>query len=257
MQERLNESLYRIANEPVLSYPFQHFFVEDVLPEDVYDRIHANWPAPESFLNYEEAKNPEQERFYFPLEPERLAKLPAEPRAFWNGIRAWLMSPDLRRIALGKYQPQVDVLLSNVFGVPIGDDVIGSYTKYALSLVWDISGYALLPHADDPRVIFNFLFYLPAPGEESAFGTSIYLPKDRNFLSSGEARHQRHEFEHVSTYPFKRNAMFSFMRTARSFHGVEPVTGEDSVRRLILFSIRIDEEMMPDRADEVAELVPA
>ncbi len=158
---------------------------------------------------------------------------------------------------LGKYQPNVDILLSNVCGMPIGGDVVGSYTKYALSLVWDISGYALLPHADDPRVIFNFLFYLPAPGEESAFGTSIYLPKDRAFLSSGEARHQRHEFEHVSTYPFKQNAMFSFMRTARSFHGVEPVTGEDSVRRLILFSIRIDEEMMPDRADEVAELVPA
>ena len=130
-----------------------------------------------------------------------------------------------------------------VFGRPVSYDEIGEHMTHGLTLVWDISGYALLPHADDPRVIFNFLFYLPKDEETSQFGTSVYVPKARDFTSSGEPRHARGDFELVHTFPFVPNAMFSFLRTPNSFHGVEPVTGDYTERRLLLYSIRVDEDI--------------
>jgi hypothetical protein len=238
----LNHTFYRIANEPMRTWPFLHFFVREVFTPEVYRQLHENWPAPEHFQDYVKAGNIEKERFYFPFEPENVRKLPPEQRIFWEGVHNWLISPALQAMSLGKYGAAMDARLMEAFEEPVHLQDIASCLRFGKSLVWDIPGYGLLPHADDPRVLFNFLFYLPRPEEASAYGTSIYLPKQEGFYSRGESRHPREDFDHVFTFPFEPNAMFSFMRTPFSFHGVEPLRGEGDQRRLMLYSIRLDND---------------
>jgi len=36
--------LYKVANAPVASYPFPHFFVQDVFPADFYARLQTMLP---------------------------------------------------------------------------------------------------------------------------------------------------------------------------------------------------------------------
>jgi hypothetical protein len=81
------------------------------------------------------------------------------------------------------------------------------------------------------------LFYLPKDESQSHLGTSIYLPKDPKFTCEGGPHYSFENFTRVVTMPFKPNALFAFVKTNNSFHGVEPVLDPDTKRWLLLYDV--------------------
>ena len=106
-------------------------------------------------------------------------------------------------------------------------------------LVRDLTRYAISPHTDTPTKLVSLLFYLPPDERLAHLGTSIYAPKAAE-MSFDPARHLPFEaFKKVATMPFKPNSLFAFLRTDRSFHGVDQINEEGVVRDLLLYNIYV------------------
>ena len=244
LSEALNLSLYRVANEPVRTYPFPHFYATDVFHPDILRQIHTCWPRPDQFLTYKDVGNIERERFYFRLEFASIVKLELEKRVFWESVVEWLSSPAFVEIAFAKYADAIRDRLAQQLGIDCTDAAdFAKLIRFNASLGWDISGYRLLPHADDPRVVYNLLFYVPETADRATLGTTLYVPKDHGFASSGEPRHARDRFEAVITFPYLPNTVFSFLRTPRSFHGMEGIASANTERKLLLYSVMLTDDV--------------
>ena len=98
-----------------------------------------------------------------------------------------------------------------------------------IQLCRDLPGYSIGPHTDSTREPATMLFYLAKDQTMQDHGTSIYLPKTRNFTSDGTVHHNRSDFDLHYTAPYVPNSVFGFVRSDNSFHGVEPTTAERDV----------------------------
>lgn len=184
--------LYKLANAPVNPFPFPHIYIRDFFPEDFFAEMMSNLPPAgdystgKSNYNGRQFANPANEAFAALRDP-RFAQLAAAP------FLPWLKE----RFPTGQVEPHFD-----------------------LRLVRDRQHYAIGPHTDAPWKVLSYLFYLNGPYE---YGTSIYLPKDRNFRCPGGPHHKFTDFTRIYTAPFETNSVFAFFKTDQSFHGVEPI----------------------------------
>jgi hypothetical protein len=65
------------------------------------------------------------------------------------------------------------------------------------------------------------------------------VAKDPAFRCEGGPHYAYDKFDRMLTMPYVPNALFAFMKTPNSFHGVEPI-GEPDVRRdLLLYDLRV------------------
>jgi hypothetical protein len=224
------ELTYKVANAPINLYPYPHFFIRDVFPPDYYDALQAMLPDPEAMLPIEEVRKLKgyKERFVLEFSPAQLASLPEEKRAFWSDMHQWLVGGNFARMLMGKFGQYISQRYS-------GQPDVGFYDEALL--VQDTTNYALGPHSDATRKVLTLLFYLPKDLSQSHLGTSIYLPKDRDFRCPGGPHYKHEKFDRLWTMPFVPNSLFVFLKTDRSFHGVEPVTDPDVRRWLLLYDI--------------------
>jgi hypothetical protein len=224
---------YAVGNAPMQVFPFPHIYVRDVFPRDYYEQLRAKLPPAEVLKPITQARNvhgPYDERFVLGLTPEELAKLPDAYRAFWSDVAAWMLGGRFAQLVLGKFAPFIEQRFQGMSDVQFADEAL---------LVEDRTRYALGPHTDTPAKVVSMLFYLPADESQSHLGTSIYVPKDPQFTCGGGPHHAFERFDRMATMPFVPNSVFAFVKTANSFHGVEPI-GEDGVRRhLLLYDIRL------------------
>jgi hypothetical protein len=112
-------------------------------------------------------------------------------------------------------------------------------------VIHDRTNYSLGPHTDSPRKALSFLFYLPADASREHLGTSIYMPRDPSFTCAGGPHYKFTNFQRMLTMPYVPNALFAFMKTNNSFHGVEPVEEADAQRDLLLYDVRGELEAPP------------
>ncbi|MGZ5035782.1 MAG: hypothetical protein ACXWG8_05370 [Usitatibacter sp.] len=224
------ELTYKVANAPINVYPYPHFYIRDVFPQDYYDALQRMLPDPAAMLPIEQVRALKgyKERFVLDFTPERLATLPEEKAAFWSDLHSWLVGGSFARVVLAKFGQY----LAQRFQ---GQTDIGYYDEALL--VQDTTDYRLGPHSDAPRKVVTFLFYLPKDDSQSHLGTSIYLPKDREFRCPGGPHHPRENFERLWTMPFLPNSLFVFLKGDRSFHGVEKVSDPGVRRWLLLYDI--------------------
>jgi len=226
--------LYKVANAVVNPYPYPHFFVQDVFPPDYYGQLQAMLPEREKTMKPLPEVRPirgdaYRERFVMLLhrEGELMEGLTEEQRAFWMGLRSALVGGAFGQMLLDKFRP----LIGSRFP---GKNV--TFYDEAM-LVQDTVNYQLGPHTDAPRKVITLLFYLPPDESQRELGTSIYLPKNRQFRCPGGPHYDREKFDRMWTMPFLPNSLFVFCKTDNSFHGVEPVTAPDTRRWLLLYDI--------------------
>jgi hypothetical protein len=226
---------YKVGNTPFNLFPYPHFYVPDIFPADYYQRIQQCLPDPQAMIPIEQARNLKgyKERFVLGLDDAQLATLPDEKQAFWRELRGWLVGAEFRSLLLQKFQPFINQRFAHESSVAFYDEGL---------LVQDITNYKLGPHTDAPRKVVTVLFYLPPDASQRHLGTSIYLPKDRNFRCPGGPHHARDDFVRLHTNPFAPNSMFAFFKTDNSFHGVEPVADPDCRRWLLLYDIYLSAE---------------
>jgi hypothetical protein len=227
--------LYNIGNALVREFPYPHLYVPDVFPADFYREMLRNLPPQSALKNLGElgrvtAGNTYPERGVLPLTPQDLAALEGPQREFWERLRKWLLGQRFGDTMVGKFAPY----LAQRFG-----DLRNIRFDHEALIVRDRTNYALGPHTDSPSKVLSFLFYLPADAARAHLGTSIYVPRDPGFLCQGGPHYDYAKFQRMLTLPYVPNALFAFMKTPNSFHGVEPIAEPEVRRDLLLYDLRV------------------
>jgi hypothetical protein len=230
------EVLYRIGNATVLEYPYPHIYVPDIFPADFYAEMRRNLPPQSALKNLGELGRVKggdgyPARGVLQVTKESLAGLEATQRAFWERMAQWLLGKRFADTMIGKFAPYLAHRFGDLRSVRFGHEAL---------IVRDRTSYSLGPHTDAPSKALSFLFYLPPDASKAHLGTSIYMPRDPTFVCPGGPHHAFDKFQRMRTMPYLPNALFAFMKTHNSFHGVEPIEEPEVQRDLLLYDIRAE-----------------
>jgi hypothetical protein len=236
---------YQIANAPLRRYPFPHFYVQPAFPEDFYRELLSNLPRTEVLTPIGETGNVgmvEQHtgiRIASPVSEPRyiadLAVLEEDEDArqgghFWRDLSEWLLAAPFRELLIDKFAEGIRGRFGE--GVQLSTEVDGRFVR-------DFNQYLIHPHTDQPKKLVSLLFYLPADDTLRQHGTTLYRPIDREMRCNGTTRHPFELFHKIATMPFLPNALLGFLKTDRSFHGVEEIRGERIERNVLLYNIYV------------------
>ena len=230
--------MYKIANEPILTYPYPHFFIQSIFPESFYENILSNLPPTSKYTSIAETGRVTQgsykERFIISL-PDGIEALDTHQQDFWIQLTSWLLGNDFLNLLIEKFRPSI----VERFNDPQEKKI--SLEPTAL-LIRDFQNYAIIPHPDAPHRLLALMFYMPQDDSVPYLGTSIYRPIDSNIRLEGSdgSHYPRNAFKEVKRMDYLPNSFYGFFRTANSFHGVEPI--EEAVERnSLLYYVRVKE----------------
>jgi hypothetical protein len=225
---------YRIANAPILAYPFPHFYLEGVFPDEFYRELRSRLPDLSGYKRLDETgtvlKGTYQERYVCSSTELEEREFESGSQPFWANLNSWLLGDAFARLFLEKFRREIDERFVEGAELRIETDC---------RLVRDVTNYAISPHTDSPRKLLSLLFYLPADESMKHLGTSIYVPNDPDLRCEGTAHHGRAGFRKVATMAYKPNTLFAFFKTDRAFHGVDKIADADVVRDLLLYNIYV------------------
>jgi hypothetical protein len=233
---------YQIANAPINPYPFPHFYVRPVFPEDYYREVLAHLPRTEVLKPIHEygtsGKLDKESGQLLEAEPRLIADLAMleedeEARGagnLWRDLSAWLLSDEFRDLLVQKFDAGVRMRFGQV--ARLVTDVDGRFVR-------DFTQYLIHPHTDQPGKLVSLLFYLPSDESLRHQGTAMFRPIDPKLRCPGPARHAFELFKKVATMPFLPNALFGFFKTDYSFHGVEEIKDERIERNVLLYNIYV------------------
>lgn len=232
---------YQIANAPLREYPYPHFYLESVFPDDFYRSVRKHWPDGASLVSLAQSgrvtPGAYPDRFILPFDAAQIEKLPPEKREFWRDFGSWFLGERFLRVLLHKFSSDIhkrfgSALHRQSFGV---DSLI----------VRDRVNYRLGPHTDAVHKLMSLLFYCPDDESMKHLGTSIYEPLDPDFRCPGGPHYPHDRFIRVTTMEYRPNSLFAFFKTDNSFHGVEPITDGGVLRDLLLYDVRVTQMEAP------------
>ena len=225
---------YRIANAPMLEFPYPHLYVRDIFPQDFYTRLRANLPTGTQFRTLSSLGRVTEDypdtRIVLPLVPEHTARLEPEQRAFWQELAGWMLGRMFGQLMIAKFAAYLQQRFKDLQAQRFFDEAL---------IVRDSTQYSLGPHTDQPQKVLSFLFYLPPDASMAHLGTSLYVPKNPQFTCPGGPHHDFALFRRMRTMEYLPNTLFAFMKTPGSFHGVEPITQPGVQRDLLLYDIKV------------------
>lgn len=210
--------------------PYPHILVENILPKEYYQYL-LDLRIPDDCLQSLEdvgrVTNYPPGRRFIEIMPN-MPILGRDLREFWEET-AMFLTTRLTPMITQKFSSHVAKRLGIGTNVDVTSEIL---------YVRDNQGYALSPHSDSPEKILTFLIYLARDSDHKSFGTSVYRPRDPNFTCPGGPLHPFENFERVKTAPYQPNTLFGFVKSDRSFHGVEPIN-ENYTRDLLIYDIRL------------------
>jgi hypothetical protein len=220
----------RIAAVPIRRDPFAHIYVEEIFPDEVFERLRAELPGEEAYVRLKDSGRvgPDYSEQRLAFAPAQLPALAASGRQFWTQVFDALLAPEVTRTIFAKFAADLKLAADG------GDMRIATET----CLMRDRAGYELGPHTDSPAKLVSLLFYLAPDTEHPELGTSFYVPKDRTFFCPGGPHHPFELFDRVATLPYAPNSLLAFPKTERCFHGVEPLDDPTLVRDLLFVDLR-------------------
>jgi hypothetical protein len=229
----LDHVLKRIADAPIRTDPYPHFYVRDVFPEDFYRELRAHLPPLDTYTTLKAldrvGKNYSDNRIVFPVTPEYIKALDQPLATFWTGVFGQFLTGEFMKKVLPRFRTFVQQYEDDAKGIQIFDEAF---------VVRDSSDYQLGPHTDSLTKMMSFLFYLPPDESMMRLGTSIYAPRQADFRCTKGSHYRFDKFQLVTTMPYVPNALFAFVRTNNSFHGVEPIAEAGVCRDLMLYDIQ-------------------
>jgi hypothetical protein len=243
---------YQIANAPVRQYPFPHFYVRPVFPEAFYAQLIERLPPTSIMKNIADAGTlkqinddgasprviAEQPRWITDLATIEEYEETSGSGTLWRDAAEWLLGERFRELIMRKFSPGISERFGP--GTKLGCEV-------EARLVRDFTKYAIGPHTDTPRKLVSLLFYLPRDESLRHTGTSLFVPVDPAFRCDGSYWHKFKSFRNVATMEFVPNALFAFLKSDRSFHGVEEIHDERIQRDVLLYNIYANRIAAPRR----------
>ena len=233
--------MYKIANEPILTYPYPHFFIQSIFPESFYDSMLSNLPPTSKYTSIAETgrvtRGSYKERFIISL-PDGIEALDTPQQDFWIALTSWLLGDDFLKLLVDKFRPFITERFS-------GSQAKKTTLAPTALLIRDFQNYSIVPHQDAPHRLLALMFYMPHDDSTPHVGTSIYRAIDSNVkfeeVGGGAGGHYPREcFKEIKRMDYLPNSFYGFFRTDDSFHGVELVE-EPVERNSLLYYIRVKE----------------
>ncbi len=223
-----------IPSAKLESYPYDHFYLEQAFPVDVYEKILEYRITSEYFeaFNLKKWKRSDgtSTRDMMFLCDDSLDSLDSKRKRFWSTLSYAFYSDILRQLIFSTLKNDVSLRLN------IDKNKLGEIPAYAgVWLIRDTDGYRIKPHPDgQPRVV-TVMFYLPEDNNHPDLGTSVYIDQGKLKGLYGK------RFKEVYRFPFLRNSMAVFavndLPNKRSIHGRERVKTKGE-RNTILLSYK-------------------
>ena len=236
--EDADHSASRLGSMTLNDAPFPHALIRNFLPDQLFTDLRAAFPvSADSMESVKQRRGGDQysdSRFSYTLpmpfdlnaatlaEPIlRLQRLLCSERIVAAMLRAFAgtVNPSLARHYKRSVQPHLGIGM-------------------AVELIYDRSGFELVPHTDGARKLVTGLLYVADPDDPIALGTQLYAPRQPGISSDGQAPVAKDLLQPVARAPYEPNLFLCFGRSDQSFHGVEATTS-DRPRRLVQYSIFI------------------
>lgn len=234
----LEHVLNRVAQAKIEMDPFPYVVIDSIFPDDYYSEMLAYFPGPDSLQPLGDtgrvSRDAYRERNVVLFTNEGFSRMSSEQQRFWSEFAGWMYSDLFLNLFVLKFQQALEPRLARI----LAEDPVLKARGDAL-LVNDRTNYAIGPHTDAPHRLVTFLFYLPKDASMRELGTSVYRPKDPEFVCWGGPHHRPEAFERVRTIEFLPNRLLAFPKTERSFHGVEPIRRQDVDRPLLINNVRL------------------
>lgn len=228
----------RVARAEVVRNPFPYAVIDEILPPDYYAEAVSHFPKPAQMRPISEtgrvSKNGYPERHVTLFAPEDFAALTEAQARFWTEFSDWMYSDVFLQVFVSKFQSDLEPRLKNILAAERA-----LLTRGDALLVNDHTQFKIGPHTDAPHRLVTFLFYMPKDESMRGLGTSIYRPKDPDFVCWGGPHHRVEKFDLVDTVEFMPNRLLTFPKTEKSFHGVEQIGQTGVVRPLLINNIRL------------------
>lgn len=213
----------RFRTSQVVLEPYPHYYLESVFPPDYYESVLRHLPESTVYQNLYAVTDLKLDHFRYrdqrDLNEGWTQMLPEELSGFWLNFNQWFLGPELAQAVL------------HTFAEPLrgrfGADESWPKVSTEAQLIRHRAGYFLGPHTDLYSKLVVFLLYLASDEGAAHLGTSIYRPKDPSFTCPNSVHYSFEDFERVKTFPYRPNSLLAFMRSDRSFHGVEMLSEQD------------------------------
>lgn len=244
----LESVIYKIENTSFSSYPYPHCFIPHIFPDDFFKKILMNIPMDSCFKSLSETGTVKQgtykERSSFSLNDiGSIEQLPLVNRIFWHNFVEQFSSTRFLKVILQKLQPFLSLhpIVAELEAQGCSREKMNEKIKFKphVRLLRDRDHYQIGPHTDSPQRLASLLFYLPQHDGWKNAGTSLYIPKEADFRCAGGPHYPFQHFEKIFTAPYQPNSLLLFMKTDRSFHGVEPIHKPDICRDQVLYFVQI------------------
>jgi FkbM family methyltransferase len=230
-------AMNRIKAIDVEKDPFPAIYVEDIFPRSYYNKMLQHFPSNHAMkplgLTGRVTEGAYPERNVTLFDEAGLALLEHPQGEFWDAFAVELSSDRFVRTCIQKFSPWC----SNRLALLQGKDEYMKVESDSL-LVSDRTNYAIGPHTDHKQRLLSLLFYLPKDESMKHLGTSFYKHKDSSFVCPGGPHYSFEDFDRLGSAPFIPNSLLMFVRTGRSFHGVEPIRQPGVHRQLLISNIR-------------------
>jgi hypothetical protein len=232
-QRIIDHCVARVAATDVHEEPFQHFYLEGILPDDVYWQALKLLPDRPVYmpLNLKRWKNAQglSTRDRLSLTDADIERIDEKHRPFWRDIVTAICSEELRNAVLLKLKGDVAIRLGCA-----PDQVLGRPMFTNVLLVRDFEEYRLKPHPDgQPRVI-TMQIYLANVNTPEDLGTSLYVRQSLPLRLLGT------KFREIKRFPFRPNSVYALAVNdcpeRESLHGRETISGHAVVRDSIIVS---------------------
>jgi hypothetical protein len=223
MTSPLNHLKDRLREVTVDRDPFDHFYLESVLPDQYYKQLLHHLPGSSVYENLYEVTDLKldhfRHRYQRDLNEGWTDALPPELRTFWNSFNEWFLSPALAQAFLESFAAPLRPR--------IGEREAWPEVSVEAQFIRHRAGYFLGPHSDLYTKLVVVLLYLAPDARGERLGTSLYRPKQAGFSCPDSKHYPFEDFVRVKTAPYKPNSLLAFVRSDVSFHGLEPLTEED------------------------------
>jgi hypothetical protein len=229
--------------DDVRTDPFPHIVAENVLPEDLVDRLLAAFPADEVVCDGEPPGD--NKRFDVLMRRVRTdAAIPAVWREFLEAQSSSQFWADFCRL-FGPHVRERYPELASAYGsleamqpgVRYVDppDTRDVFLDAHLSINTPAKRASTVraPHVDDPLKLYAGLWYLREAGDDTPGGDLLlyrYVSNDRKFF--GQQIKEKY-VEPVARVPYARNTLIFFLNTPDSLHGVTPRSPSSHTRQFV------------------------
>jgi len=213
----------KIRSAKIENEPFPHFMIKDIFPSEFYIDLLANLPINSEF------NCDDQYRFNLNLNSEGLNRIQSDRAVFWKQFLSWMSSESFKRTVTSKIYPHLRLRFFTRKNLKL---------ESKISLARNKSGFILGPHTDMAHRVLTLIFYLPQDHAHWEAGTSLYIARDSAFTCSGGPHYEFKNFKKLATVKFMPNTLFGFIKTNRSFHGVEPWADKNFIRDTINYEIQ-------------------